>query len=287
MNSNIFEASLAQNMNISGEHTYIDDEGYKRCSVCGERKEEDYPEDVVNGTNGKLKKHPRNCKCDRELLEKKEAEERKYQEQMKIERRKEIRRSCVVNEKYRSCTFDLDNGSNPQIIKIAKRYVEKVDHFISQKRGLIFWGDIGAGKSFATACIINALIDQDVPCTFTSLSYLIDKNFKYDRSLSETIDELMRFKVIAFDDFGVERGTEYMSEQVYRVIDSLCEVRSLIFTTNLSLAELKSPRNMTESRIFVRILGCCTPIEVKGASQRRRKTSDAYITDRSILGLEG
>ena len=51
-------------------------------------------------------------------------------------------------------------------------YVLPVDAIYSDSRsmniGLLLFGDVGTGKSFAAGCIANALLDRDVPVLMTN-----------------------------------------------------------------------------------------------------------------------
>ena len=43
---------------------------------------------------------------------------------------------------------------------------------LEHNNGLLFWGNVGTGKTFAAACIANALIDNGVPALVPDLSFL-------------------------------------------------------------------------------------------------------------------
>lgn len=74
------------------------------------------------------------------------------------------------------------------------------------------------------------------------------------------------------DDFGMERQTDYAREQVFNIIDGRYLSRKpLIVTTNLSLSELKHPKDMVEQRIFDRVLELCVPVCFDGESLRQEK----------------
>lgn len=83
------------------------------------------------------------------------------------------------------------------------------------------------------------------------------------------IADLMRYPLLILDDFGMERQTEYALEQVFNVIDARYRSgRPLIITTNLSLAELKTPKSREHARIYDRILEMCQPVNF-GSNGRR------------------
>ena len=88
--------------------------------------------------------------------------------------------------------------------------------------------------------------------------------------LSKGVDRLCGYPLLVIDDFGMERGTEYVLEQIYNIIDSRYRSRKpLIVTTNLTLTELKNPQNTAHARIYDRLLELCTPIACTGPSMRK------------------
>ena len=171
--------------------------------------------------------------------------------------------------------FENDEGLVPQM-KEARAYVENWHKMRSESLGLLFWGLTGNGKTFAAACIANALIEQLVDvkmCTFGSIL-----NHLPGMTAHEKDDYLKSFRtcdLLILDDFGMERQTEYAREQVFHLIDSrYLSRRPLIVTTNLSLRELKNPADMAQQRIYDRILEMCIPVCFNGESLRQEKARE-------------
>ena len=85
------------------------------------------------------------------------------------------------------------------------------------------------------------------------------------------------------DDLGAERGTDFALENVYNVIDSrVREQKPLIITTNLKLAEIRSPNNMRLSRIYDRLNGLY-PMQFTGLSYRKHDAAARLKEIKSIL----
>jgi DNA replication protein DnaC len=77
-----------------------------------------------------------------------------------------------------------------------------------------------------------------------------------------------------------------MNEVVYTVIDSRAKAGlPTIVTTNLTAEELKSPANLTNQRIFSRLLEMCIPVGVEGDDRRREKLRDDFGELKDILGI--
>lgn len=59
------------------------------------------------------------------------------------------------------------------------------------------------------------------------------------------------FDLLIIDDLEIERNSEYAQEQVYNVVDSRYLSRlPFIIITNLTLAELKEPKDIAHARIY-------------------------------------
>ena len=181
--------------------------------------------------------------------------------------------------------FENDNGSVPQM-KEARAYVENWHKMRSESLGLLFWGLTGNGKTFAAACIANALIEQLVDvrmCTFETIL-----NHLPGMTAREKDDYLKSFRtcdLLILDDFGMERRTDYAREQIFGIIEGrYLAKKPTIITTNLSLRELKDPCDITEKRIFDRILEMCIPVCFDGESLRLTKAKENLKLYKQLTG---
>lgn len=184
-----------------------------------------------------------------------------------------------------SYRFENDNGRVPQLSE-ARNYVEHWDEMRQNNVGLLFWGLPGNGKTFAAACIANALCEQWVDVRMTTLGCALnalpsmtpqDKLFY--------LDSLKSCGLLILDDFGMERRTDYAQEQVFGIIDGrYLAQKPLIVTTNLSLQELKQPEDITEQRIFDRILELCVPVCFDGPSLRQGKAKEKLALYKELTG---
>ena len=179
---------------------------------------------------------------------------------------------------YEYC-FARDNGSVPQMEQ-ARRYVSHWEQMRRQNLGLLFWGKPGNGKTFAAACIANALLDQegmDVPTvkmtTFGTILNRLPGMNAQDKTWY--LNQFRDCDLLILDDFGMERQTEYAREQIFNIIDGrYLARRPLIVTTNLSMNALKHPACMEQQRIYDRILEMCVPVCFDGESLRQGKAAE-------------
>ena len=260
------------------EHDYLDDEGLLMCGHCHTRKQV-----AVRMFWGELRTPYCLCKCAAEKL--KEQEEEIKRKEL-INRIKELRKAGFPDSEMVKWTFEKDDHVNDKISLIAKRYVENFPRMLKDGKGLIFYGNVGSGKTFMSACIANALIDKGYPCMMTNFARLINTIGGMFEGKQKYIDGINEFNLLVIDDLAAERDTEYMNEVVYNIIDSRYRNgKPLIITTNLELKELVTPADIKKHRIYSRILEMCIPIEVKGCDRRAVKNTDNYLEYRDLLGL--
>lgn len=185
--------------------------------------------------------------------------------------------------------FDNDNGSVPQIQQ-ARNYVENWKEMCDQNLGLLFWGKPGNGKTFAAACIANAMLESEqmhAPSVkMTTFGTILNKLPGLPAQDKEFyIHSLLKCGLLILDDFGMERQTDYAREQVFNIIDGRYLARKpLIITTNLSLNRLKNPVDVVEQRIFDRILEMCVPVCFDGESLRQEKAKEKLRLYKEIIG---
>lgn len=220
------------------------------------------------------------CKCRQEQIE---AEAKARQREAMQKTIKEYRRMGFPESDMQHWTFD--NAEDCKIINAAKRYVDNFQQFRADGKGLLLYGGVGTGKTFAAACIVNALIDMGKPCLITNFSRVLNTLWGIDEKQAY-IDSLNKFDLLVLDDLGIERQSEYVQEQVFNVIDSRYRARlPLIITTNLQLEEIVSPANVGNGRIYDRVLEMCHPVKVEGESRRRKKVKSGFSDMNEMLGL--
>lgn len=246
---------------------YIGEDGLIYCKNCNTARQT-----VVNFL-GKEKTVRCICHCQKEALETEE-ENRKKQE--RFERISKLRSNGIHDENIRNWTFDNADNSHPKLMDMARRYYAKWDEAHKNNMGLLFFGNVGTGKTYLAACIANALISDGVPVLMTNFSKILNdlSGFREDDKNSY-INSLNNYELLIIDDLGVERQSDYALEQVFNVIDGRYKNgQPLIVTTNLSIEDLKNPSDMKFKRIYDRILEMTIPVKVDGVSRREQLHKD-------------
>ncbi len=223
------------------------------------------------------------CQCAQVQAAAEEADRRKQEEADRIMR---LRNAGIVSQMHRNARFDDDDGRNPAPMRTLRRYAERWDAVRSENIGLLLYGGVGTGKSYGAACVANYLIERKTPVCMVNLSSVLNSIGGYQsEDKNAFIADLMRYPLLILDDVGMERQTEYAMEQVFNVIDA--RYRSgmpLIITTNLSLAELKTPKSRDHARIYDRILEMCQPVNFGNQGRRADLARDKMRRAAELLG---
>lgn len=223
------------------------------------------------------------CKCAIEKRDREEAERKRIERMEEIKR---LRRIGFPESEMDKWTFAADDKKLPKISNVMLNYANNFDKMLASGKGLMLYGNVGSGKSFYAACIVNQLIDQGRPCLMTNFSRLVNTIQGMYDGKQDYIDGLNRFDLLVIDDLSAERDTEYMSEIVFSIIDSRYRAGlPLIVTTNLTSDEIKHPADIRKQRTYSRLLEMTIPIEVKGADRRRQKLKSDYAEFSDLLGL--
>ena len=269
---------------VMEEGDYRGEGGLIYCGKCGMRKQKIIlvPE-ILAGGPGKTVVVPVACRCQEEVW-KKRKERQEFEEKMiQIRRMKD---ASLMDSKYRDATFEAYQitETNQKVKKVAENYAEKFAEMYEQNQGLLFYGPVGAGKSYTAACIANRLLERQTPVIMTSFVKIMQNIAGRDEG--EYLEMLNSAKLLILDDLGAERTTEYAIEKVYNIVDSRSRAsKPMILTTNLELAEMMDCQDIRYKRIYDRILETCYPVYVEGKSFRWIAAEERF--DRMQKILEG
>lgn len=259
---------------------YVGDDGYLYCGKCHTRKQYELDMSAFGVEN---KKVPVPCSCKEAEINEAWEQKKKADAQYYISRLREL---SLMDKRFDGAYFVnyLVGKDNERVYKIAKRYVSDFDGMLEKNQGLLFYGDVGTGKTYTAACIANELLQKQISVTMTSFVKLLDKMQGFQSSDDKMLYRLSSAKLLVIDDLGVERNTEYALERVYDIIDSRYRAKlPMVLTTNLGLAEMKNATDIKFRRIYDRILESCYPVEFKGKSYRMAEASKRYREMKTLL----
>ncbi len=260
---------IAAQANARADGDYYDDEGFLCCGKCHTRKECEIPlPGGPDDINPEKSRFPIMCKCRKEAFE---AEENRAKKQKDMEVVDRLRRESLMSPRFAEATFEnfRKDEENEYNFRVCLRYAEHFDKMLLENQGLIFYGEVGTGKSFAAACIANYLLSRGISVVMTSFVKLLSTMQTYGNDNERLISDLNRAKLLIIDDFGAERDSAFAQEHVYNIIDSRYRAkRPLIITTNLDTKELWGQTGVRYSRIYDR-LSEMLPVEFTGGSWRK------------------
>ena len=223
------------------------------------------------------------CKCE---YERREAEQRRREHEEFLLRCEKYRRLGFADARMREWTFANDDNANPVLTKAMLNYVANFPDLKAQGKGLLLYGTVGSGKTFAACEVANALIDKGYPALVTNFAKLVNILQEQFNTRQTYIDSLNKFDLLVIDDLAAERDTEYMLENVYNIIDARYRAGlPMIITTNLTGSELKNPDSIGKERIYSRLLERCHPIEVNAKDRRKAALKCSYAEMKHILGV--
>lgn len=258
----------------------------KTCPVCGEIIERTLPFPLLDGS-GRTEDRTVTVACACRRKEDKKIQDRLEAEEMQRKLRT-LRSLSLMDSRLRSArleTYDV-TPENKKLHAIACKYVERFGEMKLNGQGILFYGDVGTGKSFTAAAIANELLDRMHSVVMTSFVKLVEELRRFNDSDTETyLDRLNAAELLIVDDLGAERGTDYALEKVYDIVDSRYRCgKPMILTTNLEINYMKECSDIRYSRIYDRIFEMCYPVKATGKSWRKRQAVARFDEMKKMLG---
>ena len=248
----------------SGSGTdFVREDGLLICGKCGEPKEmyldvPFFPEPRKVGIM---------CRCG---IEETDAEEKRRSEREHRERIERLRKDGVSKAMYQYCRFDMCDNKDSAEYKTAKEFTERFWDYKNKRSGLMFYGSVGTGKTFLAACIANELVDRGYLVVMNTIQDLAaDMQENYGQNREYVLGNVRNCDLLILDDFGVERDTGYMAEQVNMIVNERYNANApLIVTTNLSPKFMRDSEDDPKHRSYDRIFEMCKLVKMDGRSRR-------------------
>lgn len=153
-----------------------------------------------------------------------------------------------------------------------KRAVETsfsfIKNFEDDYQNLLFFGDVGTGKTFLSNCIAREILRKGHSVIYFSAENLFSllSKYSFDTNNKEMLykfhEDLYNCDLVIIDDLGTELSNSFTNSQFFSFLNERhLRHKSIIISTNLSLEELKNRYSerivsrLTSSFIFRKITG--------------------------------
>jgi DNA replication protein DnaC len=198
-----------------------------------------------------------------------------------------------IPPRFRQCSFEeffapSDNSSLQMALVKARGFAE---NYPAVQKGLLFMGDPGVGKTHLTVAILRHLMMQKgVQCFFCSFPDLLEElqdsyGSAARRSKSEILAPVLETEVLALDDLGARRVSEWVEDTVTYILNQRYnQKKPTLLTTNLpdtpddakeksvsgkiSISDTLNDR--IGKRIYSRLFEMCEKVAIRGTEDYRQ-----------------
>ncbi len=181
----------------------------------------------------------------------------------------------ITTQNFDTLSFEYFNeaeaASYSNALNISKNFT---GNFNSDYQNLVFYGNVGTGKTFLSCCIAKELMEKGYSVTYCSadklFKNLVDLRFQDDRdAYFSFMEEINQCDLLIIDDLGTEAISERVKADLFTCLNNrdLLKKATLI-STNLTLDELN--RRYSE-RIFSRVSSHFTFCKFEGRDIRMLK----------------
>lgn len=133
---------------------------------------------------------------------------------------------------------------------------------------LFIHGKTGTGKTHLAVALIRGVKSSSMIKPQRIMRIIRGSGDQNAEDEQQAINKIVRQRILAIDDLGANKDTEYSMSILYEILDGrlMNKATGLIVTSNLSLDELSL--KMGDDRITSRIAGICRIIKLGGNDRR-------------------
>jgi len=167
----------------------------------------------------------------------------------------------LERENFDTLSYDYyDDSEVEQMRAIISKCKEYVERFDDSYENILFYGNVGVGKTFLTNCIAKSLLDSGHSVIYFTSFQLFDTLASYTFHRDDSDEQVLNIHkdifdcdLLIIDDLGTENTNSFVTSQMFLILNERdMRKKSTIISTNLSLEKLND--SYTE-RSFSRIFG--------------------------------
>jgi DNA replication protein DnaC len=190
--------------------------------------------------------------------------------------------ASAIPPRYRGVSFDRPpvsdmarHAETREAVKKVRAYIDALDSNLGAGRGLWLFGDTGTGKTTLAMLVSKAATEMGHSVAIYSLPKLLARIRRtYDDeagsdSYGAFFERLTSVDLLHIDDFGAEKRSDWVLEQLYSLVNERYEdERSIMLTTNLTVDKLE---DQIGARTVSRLTETCEQVPLFGADRRLEK----------------
>jgi len=188
-----------------------------------------------------------------------------YEEMVVSER---LLASCRIPEYLRHKSFKLFDGTDNAVAKnVASKVIQ--DH---HRKGVIFYGSTGVGKTHLAAAILNNRIITGGTGIYATMPELMDdlRSAMRNNTIEQARQAIVETDLLFLDDIGAENPSEFVVEELFKIVNGrMLRQKQIIGTTNLSPESfMERYAGVGGARIVSRLHESCDWVEMFGRDRR-------------------
>ncbi|MGH9465791.1 MAG: ATP-binding protein [Terriglobales bacterium] len=160
----------------------------------------------------------------------------------------ELLAAAQIPPRYQHCTLEnfITEGARELMLahRTAVSYSQEYPGGVDRDRnGLLFYGNVGTGKTHLAVAIAATLLERGIGCRFVDHRALLKQiQGTFDPSNAATersvVQPLLEVEVLLLDDLGVGRATEWALETLHYILNHrYLHNLATVVTTNLEEAD--------------------------------------------------
>jgi DNA replication protein DnaC len=187
--------------------------------------------------------------------------------------------ASAIPPRYRGVSFDRPpvsdmarHAETREAVAVVHKFVQDLESKLAQGQGLWLFGDTGTGKTTLAMLVAREALEQGHSVAIYSLPKLLARIRRtYEEepgedSYSAFFQRLTSVDLLHIDDFGAEKRSDWVLEQLYALVNERYEdERSIMLTTNLTVDKLEE---QIGQRTVSRLTETCEQVPLFGADRR-------------------